>query len=59
MYSRSNMIIDNINVHELNESILASGLPMSKAPLGPQSPVTQKDYDRAEKLANTEIGSII
>lgn len=50
------MNITHLKVYDLEESIIASGLPMSTSELD-FSKCTEKDYIRAKKLANVDIGT--
>lgn len=50
------MIVNNVKVYGLNESIMASGYPMSTE-VGEMVDPADKDYQRAVKLAQTPIGS--
>ena len=50
------MIVNNVNIYGLDNSIIASGYPM-KTDVGNIEPPTDKDFSRAFKLASTPIGA--
>ena len=50
------MIVNNVNIYGLDDSVIASGYPM-KTEVGNMEPPTDKDYARAFKLASTPIGA--
>lgn len=49
-------IVDNVKVYGLDESLIASGYPMRSKGFKEMGVPTEKDLNRARKLANTPIG---